>query len=69
MYASTVPVIALFASTALVSAVPALHIRQSGVTCQTSSASPHLADITLAINQIKGRGGLCRQSNPYASGE
>ncbi|MCJ1280066.1 hypothetical protein MMC21_007891 [Puttea exsequens] len=59
----------------LVSLLPALSLqaavipRQSGVYCQTSSASPDTADITLVINQLKGEGpdAICGQNNGHAS--
>ncbi|KAL6716085.1 hypothetical protein ACLMJK_005651 [Lecanora helva] len=41
--------------------------RQNGVTCQTSSGSPDTGDVTDVINQIRGQGGLCPQTNGHAS--
>ncbi|MCJ1462816.1 hypothetical protein MMC07_001419 [Pseudocyphellaria aurata] len=47
--------------------VPALHHRQNGVTCQTSSASPLTGDVTDVINQVRGQGGSCPNTNGAAS--
>lgn len=38
-----------------------------GTSCETSIASPLTGDLTMAINELKGRGGYCRQSNPKES--
>ncbi|CAL8579626.1 hypothetical protein XPA_005361 [Xanthoria parietina] len=57
-----------FASAAFTSALPPnLNTRQNGVTCQTSSGSPDTGDVTDVINQLRGRGGKCPQTNGHAS--
>lgn len=50
----------------LAALLPAINA-QEGVTCQTSDASPAIADITEVINQLKGKGGICSQKNGHAS--
>jgi hypothetical protein len=62
---------ALFAAlAAAVSAAPALHVRQNGVTCQTTDGSPYTSDVTSVINEIRGRGddAICDNQNDVASG-
>lgn len=65
----TKPVIMLLLSghLSLASTVP--HIRQNGVTCQTSSASPSTEDVTSVINQVRGQGGDCPNTNGAGSGK
>ena len=45
---------------------PVLDTRQTGVTCQTSDASPETGDIIAVINQLKGRDGDCSNTNDEA---
>ncbi|KAK7744745.1 hypothetical protein SLS62_010047 [Diatrype stigma] len=52
---------------AMVSAGPLLNDRQNGVTCQTSDGSPETGDVTSVINELKGRGGACPNTNGEAS--
>lgn len=58
---------ACFASSAI--AAPRLEARQNGQTCQTSDASPYTEDVTAAINEVRGGGGSCPNTNPNASSE
>ncbi|KAI8631825.1 hypothetical protein F5Y19DRAFT_376967 [Xylariaceae sp. FL1651] len=67
MYYPKATLATLFAALALASATPFVGIRQNGVTCQTSSGSPATADVTNTINELKGRGGNCANSNGEAS--
>lgn len=57
------------ASVSVSFASPTLLTRQNGVTCQTSTASPVTGDVTLVINEIRGRGGSCPQTNGKGSGK
>lgn len=50
-------------------ASPILDERQNGVTCQTSAGSPLTGDVTAVINQLKGQGGDCSNTNDKASGK
>ena len=50
-------------------ASPILDARQNGVTCQTSIGSPFTGDVTAVINQLKGQGGDCTNTNDQASGK
>lgn len=68
MYFSKATALALVSLT-FASASPLLEMRQNGVTCQTSEASPKNEDVTFVINELKGRGGSCAQTNGAASGK
>jgi len=57
-----------FSVLGLATAMPSLDSRQNGVTCQTSDASPTNEKVTNAINELKGRGGDCPNTNGEASG-
>lgn len=57
------------ASFSIVFASPTLLTRQNGVTCQTSSGSPVTGDVTLVINEVRGLGGSCPQTNGSGSGK
>ncbi|KAI1755918.1 hypothetical protein F4782DRAFT_538309 [Xylaria castorea] len=60
--------IAVVAGLTFASAGPLLNSRQNGVTCQTSNASPSTSDVTLVINELKGKGGDdCSNTNGEAS--
>ena len=69
MYFSKVTVLAVLAASPLVLGSPIIQTRQNGVTCQTSSGSPLTDDVTAVINQLKGRGGNCDQTNDKGSGK
>lgn len=69
MHFSKATVLAVVASIPLALGSPTLFSRQNGVTCQTSSGSPFTGDVTLVINELKGRGdkAKCAQTNDSAS--
>ena len=69
MYFTKATALALFAALPLALTSPILETRQNGVTCQTSSGSPITADVTDVINQLRGQGGNCPQTNGEASGK
>lgn len=69
MYFTKAIALALVAAFPVVLGSPILEIRQNGATCQTSGGSPFTADVTSVINQIRGQGGSCPQTNGEASGE
>ena len=69
MYFTKATVIALFTAIPLGLSSPILETRQNGVTCQTSSGSPLTTDVTDVINQLRGQGGNCPQTNGEASGK
>jgi hypothetical protein len=69
MYFSKTTVVAFIGTLALASATPLVTERQNGVSCQTSSGSPKNKDVTDVINEVKGKGGKCGNSNSEASGE
>ena len=68
MYFTKATVLALFTAIPLGLSSPILETRQNGVTCQTSSGSPLTTDVTDVINQLRGQGGNCPQTNGEASG-
>lgn len=68
MYLSRPTITALVAALPAAIGFPTLSPRQNGVTCQTSDASPVTGDITDVINQLRGGGGSCPQTNGEASG-
>lgn len=61
-------------ATAVSAALPVVHrspildTRQNGVTCQNSRGSPKTEDVAAVINQLKGQGGSCPNTNGKASG-
>lgn len=63
----TVVVLLSRLSLSLASAI--LQDRQNGVTCQTSDGSPTTADVTSVINQVRGQGGDCKNTNGAGSGK
>ena len=69
MYFTKATVLALVAATSAALSSPILETRQNGVTCQTSSGSPTTDDVTDVINQLRGQGGNCPQTNGEASGK
>lgn len=69
MYFTKATVLAFIAAIPLTLSSPILETRQNGVTCQTSSGSPITADVTDVINQLRGQGGSCPQTNGEASGK
>ena len=69
MYSTKATVLALIAAVPLALSSPILETRQNGVTCQTSSGSPLTTDVTDVINQLRGQGGNCPQTNGEASGK
>lgn len=69
MYFTKTTVLALVAAIPLALSSPILETRQNGVTCQTSSGSPLTPDVTDVINQLRGQGGNCPQTNGEASGK
>ena len=69
MYFTKATVLALIAAIPLALSSPILESRQNGVTCQTSSGSPLTDDVTDVINQLRGQGGSCPQTNGEASGK
>ncbi|KKY23412.1 hypothetical protein UCDDS831_g03143 [Diplodia seriata] len=56
-------IIALF----LAAAFPSAILAQEGVTCQTTAGSPKTESVTDVINQLRGHGGTCEQTNCAAS--
>ncbi len=68
-FSKAVTVVALASSFTIAAASPLLEFRQNGVTCQTSDGSPENEDVTFVINELKGRGGSCPQTNGDASGK
>ena len=69
MYFTKTTVLALLTAISLALSSPILETRQNGVTCQTSSGSPITTDVTDVINQLRGQGGNCPQTNGEASGK
>ena len=69
MYFSKTTILVLVAALPTVFGSPILEDRQNGVTCQTSSGSPKTRDVTAVINQLKGQGGKCPQTNGKGSGK
>lgn len=69
MYTKQAAIFALAALAPLIGARAGVSRRQDGVTCQTSTGSPTLLDITNVINELKGRGpdAVCSQTNGKAS--
>lgn len=69
MFISKPIVVVLLSGLNLSLASAILHDRQNGVTCQTSDASPTTADVTSVINQVRGKGGDCKNTNGAGSGK
>ena len=69
MYFFAATTLTLAATLPLVFGSPILDARQNGVTCQTSDGSPVTGDVTDVINQLRGLGGHCPQTNGEASGK
>ncbi|KAI0183160.1 hypothetical protein EV127DRAFT_414427 [Xylaria flabelliformis] len=67
MYFTKATTVVLLSALSLATAMPALDSRQNGVTCQTSDGSPKTGKVTNAINELKGRGGDCPNTNGSAS--
>ena len=68
MYFSKSIATAVVAALPVILGSPILDTRQNGVTCQTSSGSPKTGDVTDVINQLKGQGGDCSNTNGEGSG-
>lgn len=68
MYFTKATAVVLLSALSLTTAMPALDSRQNGVTCQTSDGSPDNDKVTNAINELKGKGGNCPNTNGAASG-